>query len=80
MHAAAVGFHVIGADDFVFLIVGPFHKNIRSQSLDQGQGSCFLEDGDKIDGLQSSQHLSASGHRIDRTMRTFEGANAGVAI
>ena len=48
MDSAAVRFHIFGADDFVFLIVGPFHKNIRSQSLDQGQGSCFLEDGDKV--------------------------------
>jgi hypothetical protein len=80
LDATAGGFDFFAADDLVIGPVATLHEDVGKKSGDDSARSGFVEDEDGVDAFEAGENFGALVLRNDRAARSFEGANAVVAV
>jgi hypothetical protein len=80
LDAAASGFDFFAADDLVAGPVASFDEDIGKKSGDDGAGSRFVEDENRVDAFEAGEDFGALVLRDYGAAGSFEGADAAVAV
>ena len=80
LDATAGGFDFFAADDLIAGPVATLNENIGKKSGDHGAGSGLVEDEHSVDAFEAGEDFGTFVLRNDRAARSFEGANAAIAI
>jgi hypothetical protein len=80
LDATAGGFDFFAANDLIAGPVATLDEDIGKKSGDDGARSGFVEDEDSVDAFEAGEDFGALVLRNDRAARSFEGANAAIAV